>query len=226
MIPLPSPPEKLDRPYVIVNCASSADGKIALPDGRQTRISSDDDMEFVHELRNWADAVVVGIGTVLKDDPKLTVKEKYVKGPCHPLRVIIDSCCRTPAGSEVLKEIAPTLIATASDPWPLLEQPDNVEVIECGDGKKVDLTILLDNLWKRGVRRIMVEGGGTVISSFLAECLVDEFMIFIGDMIIGGRDGPTPVMGRGAMEFVNITRLERTGFYPMEKGVRIHYRVK
>ena len=78
-------------PFVTVNCAMSADGKIALPTRRQTRISSEEDIARVHRLRNASDAILVGIGTVLSDDPSLLVKEKYVRRPRRPLRIVLDS---------------------------------------------------------------------------------------------------------------------------------------
>jgi len=221
----PEVPDDLARPFVFVNCAVSADGKMALPDGRQTNISSDDDIAIMYKLRNWADAVVVGINTVLKDNPKLTVKEKYVPDPNQPLRVVVDSCCRTPAGSEVLSDKAPTIIATIVGDWSVHFEPGNVDVVECGSGARVDLRSLLSHLWKRGVRKVMVEGGGTLIASFLKEGLVDEFMVFIGDMIIGGKEAPNPVMGVGAVEFGEIVNLERYAVIPMERGVRLHYRI-
>ena len=220
-IPLPSIPRVLTRPFVVVNCAASADGKLALPDGRQTRISSEDDMAFVHRLRNWADAVIVGIGTVLKDDPKLTVKEKYVPHPSAPLRVVVDSKCRTPAWAEILRGEAPTLIAVSRKHG---QCPEGADIVECGDGR-VDLRCLLEHLWERGVKKVLVEGGGTLISSFIDEGLVDEFMIFIGDLLIGGK-GPTSVMGKGASDFDGVVRLERYAVFPMTRGVRLHYRVK
>ncbi|HDH81938.1 MAG TPA: 5-amino-6-(5-phosphoribosylamino)uracil reductase, partial [Thermoplasmatales archaeon] len=89
------------KPFVIVNCAMSIDGKIAFPDRKQAKISNDEDMARVHKLRDECDAVLVGIGTVLSDNPKLTVKEKYVQNPSNPLRVVLDSNFRTPRDAEV-----------------------------------------------------------------------------------------------------------------------------
>ncbi len=81
----------MKRPYVVINCAMSADGKIASPSGKQMRISCDEDIKRMYELRNGCDAVLVGINTVLSDDPKLTVKEKYVKNPKQPIRIVLDT---------------------------------------------------------------------------------------------------------------------------------------
>src|SRR5512136_1812416 len=86
----------MNRPHVIINCAMSADGKIASPARKQIRISSEEDIARMHQLRNASDAVLVGIGTILADDPKLTVKETYVTHSHQPLRVILDGKGRTP----------------------------------------------------------------------------------------------------------------------------------
>ena len=102
------------RPRVIINAAMSVDGKIALADGRGVRISNEEDLRRVHHLRAAADAVLVGVGTILKDDPKLTVKPEYAKGR-NPLRVVLDSDGKTPFGASVLDGSAPTLIATTAD---------------------------------------------------------------------------------------------------------------
>ena len=87
---------------IIINCAMSADGKIALRTRRQTHISNEADKKRVHELRNSADAILVGIETVLSDDPKLTVNSKYVSKPRHPLRIVLDSTGRTPKAAQVI----------------------------------------------------------------------------------------------------------------------------
>ena len=103
----------MSLPYTIINCAMSADGKIALPSRKQTRISNEEDMARVHRLRNECDAVLVGVGTILSDDPKLTVKERHVDEVRNPLRVVLDSKGRTPTDSEVLSNDSPTLILTS-----------------------------------------------------------------------------------------------------------------
>ena len=222
---------------MVINCAMSADGKIALPDGRQTRISSDRDMAHVHRLRNWADAIMVGANTVLTDDPGLTVKKKHVPGPEHrhraffgrdtdnPLRVVADSRGRTPPGSYILDDAAFTVIAVSrgrSPPFPL---PDNVVILDCGSGEHVDLVSLLGSLRDMGVRRLMVEGGGSLIASFLRAGLADEFQIFMGDMVIGGEHAPTPVMGDGAADLRGIGALRREAVFEMDGGIRVHYEV-
>ena len=120
----------MKRPYIIINCAMSSDGKIALPSRKQIRISSREDIERVYKLRNECDAVLVGIETILSDNPKLTVNENYVKNPKQPLRVILDSNCRTPTDSLALSNNAKTLIFT-SEGKKKSYQCDHIEIIEC-----------------------------------------------------------------------------------------------
>ncbi len=99
------------RPHVTVNCAMSADGKIGFVTRRQAKISSEDDLRRVHRLRAASDAIVVGIGTVLADDPKLTVRSEYARGK-NPIRVVLDSNGRTPEGAHVLDGKASTIVFT------------------------------------------------------------------------------------------------------------------
>ncbi len=180
------------RPYIIINCASSLDGKIALPSGEQARISSEEDMARVHKLRASVDAILVGVGTILADNPKLTVKKEYVKKAKNPVRVILDSHFRTPSDAEVMQPNARTIIVTTSKEY----KKGLLEVIKCGEGDKVDLIKLMDLLYQRGIKKLLVEGGSTVIWEFLKHGLFDEFQIYIAPMIIGG-DAPTVAGGEG-----------------------------
>ncbi|MGB9881362.1 MAG: dihydrofolate reductase family protein, partial [Methanomassiliicoccales archaeon] len=145
------------RPFVIVNCAMTPDGKIAGKERRQVRISSQEDLERVKKLRASCDAILVGIGTVLADDPHLTVKDPQLEK--KPLRVVLDSHGRTPDNAKVLDRNAPTLIATAEEcrkTW------KNAEVVRFGKGR-VDIEPLLSYLYSKGIKKLLVEGGGEVI---------------------------------------------------------------
>ncbi|MDD5502411.1 MAG: 2,5-diamino-6-(ribosylamino)-4(3H)-pyrimidinone 5'-phosphate reductase [Candidatus Thermoplasmatota archaeon] len=210
----------MNRPYVVINCAMSADGKIALPSRKQVRISCEADMKRVHQLRNSCDAILVGIGTVLSDDPKLTVKEKYLDGASakKPLRIVLDSNCRIPNGALVLNGDAPTIVFCADGKKRAIDGP---EVVECGDGK-VDLAKMLGGLAKRGVKRLMVEGGENVIGSFLRSGLFDEFSIYVGSMIIGG-EGPTPAGGEGAKSEQDIIKLKLESCERLGDGILLKY---
>ncbi len=188
----------MKRPYVVINCAMSADGKIASTSGKQIRISCDEDIKRMYELRNDSDAVLVGINTVLSDDPKLTVKEKYVKNLKQPIRIVLDTKCKTPVGSLVVNDASKTLIVIAINNYDK-EFGDNVEIIMCDvdENGLINLEKLLDFLYEKGVTKLMVEGGGTVIWNFLKKGFVDDFFIYVGPMTIGGKNTPTIGSGNG-----------------------------
>lgn len=215
----------MKRPYVIINCAMSVDGKIALPTRKQVRISSDEDIERMYKLRDECDAVLVGVGTILADDPKLTVKEKYVKKPNQPIRVILDTNCRTPENALAVNEKAKTLIFTNKECTKKFNQ--NVEIVKCNTDEDgvIELKKILEILSQKGIKKLMVEGGGTVIWNFLKQGLVDEMYVYVGPIIIGGKETPTLADGNGIfdekekieLEFANITRLG--------EGILIHYKM-
>lgn len=214
----------MKRPHVIINCAMSADGKIASPIRKQIRISCEEDIERMYRLRNECDAVLVGIGTILADDPKLTVKETYVRHPKQPLRVILDSKGRTPPQALALNDVAKTLIITAKGKKKTYHQP-HIEVVECSTDKKgyIDLTCALDLLYQKGVRKLLVEGGGTVIWNFLKKRVVDDLYIFIGSCIIGGKDTPTVADGEGIPAGEEIA-LKLCEVKQVGSGVLVYYR--
>jgi 2,5-diamino-6-(ribosylamino)-4(3H)-pyrimidinone 5'-phosphate reductase len=203
----------------------SADGKIALPNGNQMRISSDEDIRRMYELRNECDAVLVGIGTILSDNPKLTINEKYVKNPSQPLRIVLDSKCRTPYDSQVVNHIAKTLIITKKKYNNIFG--DNVEIIDIAinsDGL-IDLKILLDILHRRGIKKLMVEGGGTVIWSFLRLGLVDDLFVYTAPIIIGGKITPTIADGPGIQNEDDFIPLKITSITKLGKGILINYKL-
>src|SRR3989441_3884834 len=154
------------RPRVIINAAMSVDGKIALSDGKAVRLSNEEDLRRVHRLRAEADAILVGVGTVLMDDPKLTVKAEYAKGR-NPLRVVLDSKGKTPERAHVLDGTAPTLIVTSEDSNRTFPR---AEVLRCGKDQ-VDLVLLLEQLSSRGIKMVLVEGGGPGVLAFFPEGL-------------------------------------------------------
>jgi 2,5-diamino-6-(ribosylamino)-4(3H)-pyrimidinone 5'-phosphate reductase len=201
----------------------SADGKIASPTRKQMRISSEEDIQRMYRLRNEVDAVLVGIGTILADDPKLTVKESYVEHPKHPLRVILDSTCRTPLQALALNAVSKTLIITAVGHQKTYDG-SHIEVVECRTNKNgfIDLNCVLDLLYKKGVRKLLVEGGSTIIWNFLKNKVVDDLFIFIGPCIIGGQDTPTVADGEGINAGEEIT-LKIIEVKQVGAGVLIHY---
>jgi len=179
------------RPRVIVNCAMSPDGKIAGAERRQLRISSPEDMERVRRLRSECQAILVGAGTVLADDPHLTVKGLPLEK--QALRVVLDPRGRVPETALVLDARACTLMVTVED---CARNYQGAETVRLGK-RSIDLQALLELLGDRGVSTLLVEGGGETIHSFFRAGLVDVYSVFVGDFIIGGRGSPTPVDGEG-----------------------------
>ncbi|MDI6888326.1 MAG: 2,5-diamino-6-(ribosylamino)-4(3H)-pyrimidinone 5'-phosphate reductase [Methanocellales archaeon] len=209
------------RPFVFINAAMSADGKISTYERKQIRISSDADMKRVDELRAGADAIMVGIGTVLADNPGLTVRS----GGKNPTRVVVDSMARTPMDAEVIsRKDGPTIIAVSrSAPYERVEAlREKAEIIIVGD-KHVSLPELLGELKSRGINRLMVEGGATLNWGLICEGLVDEVYVYIGNMIIGGKDAPTLVDGAGFKEPI---KLELLGVENMDEGILMKWRVR
>lgn len=208
------------RPRVIINAAMSVDGKIALADGRGVRISNEEDLRRVHQLRASVDAVLVGVGTVLKDDPKLTVKSEYARGR-NPLRVILDSDGRTPSDAKVLDGSAPTLLATTVECDRAFK---NADVFRAGKDE-VDLPALLDHLERRGIRTLLVEGGSTVIWSFLRHGLADELKVFVGSAVLGGQSAPSLAGGDGVRSIDDAIRLRLDRAERFGDGVVLEYSV-
>lgn len=216
----------MNRPYVIVNCAMSADGKSALPTKKQLRISSDEDIERMYKFRNECDAVLVGIDTIISDDPKLTVKAKYVKNPKQPLRVVLDSKCRITKDALVLNNAAKTLIITTEGNEKQIEGK-HVEVIGCKANEKeyVDLECALELLYQKGVKKLLVEGGGTIIWSFLENRLVDDLYIYIGPYVIGGKTTPTVADGLGIKNEGELISLKIVDVTRLGAGILTHYKM-
>ncbi len=203
------------RPRVAINAAMSLDGRLSLNTGEQTRISSDEDMARVKRLRAWADAILVGVGTVISDDPRLTRTDGV-------LRVVLDTHGRTPEGALVMRAPPSTLIATGPDAR--VNAPVGVEVRRYpldADGH-VDLVPLLEDLGAMGVQRLLVEGGGGVIWSFLRSGLFDELTVFVADMVIGGR-ATSLAMGEGAFSLDEAVRLRSADITRIEGGFVLRY---
>ncbi len=201
-------------PFVTVKAAMSLDGKIATRTGDSKWITDEPARRLVHRLRARYDAIMVGIGTVLEDDPLLTVRLPGLKG-IHRLRVVVDSRLRCPDGAQILNvEESPTLIAT-TDLAPthrvqsLRERGVEVEVLPADADGHVDLDALMRSLAKRGVTGVLCEGGGTLIASLLARRLVDKVLFFYAPCLIGGHDAPTAVEGEGFARVGESLRLDR-----------------
>lgn len=219
--------------YLTVNAATSADGKLASKRREQVRISGPEDFARVDRLRAESDAVLVGRGTVLADDPSLTVKDaehvaaRQQRGePPQPARVVADSRGRTPLEASVLDDRAPTyLLASEAAPADRREALEDAgaRVVVAGT-ERVCFSETLAALENEGVERLMVEGGGEVIFSLLEAGLVDRLSVFVGSLVIGGREAPTLVDGEGfPQQFVSLA-LE--GIERLDGGVLLTWRVE
>ena len=204
------------RPFIIVKFAMSLDGKIATRSGDSRWISGEASREWVHQLRAKVDAVLVGVDTVIADDPELTARPGEVVGPSairQPLRVVVDSRGRMPLNARMLRATGKTLVATTMVMPPYKRQRLNdaggeVLILKEQDGR-VDLRLLLDHLGQREVTSVLVEGGSAVLGSFFDERLVDKVYAFIAPVIIGGIEAKTAVGGKGVARMAEAIRLEQ-----------------
>jgi len=217
----------MKRPYVIINCAMSVDGKIALKTRKQTRISCDEDLRRVHELRESVDAILVGVGTVLSDDPGLKVKEKFLKRPPkrQPIRVVLDARLRIPERAEVLDGTSETIIFVSKE-TKSKRKIKNARIIEVSEEKEGILSLkeVLEKLYSIGIKKLLVEGGGTVIWEFIRQGLFDDLFVYVGSVVIGGKDAPTMADGEGASSYDEIIRLELVDVQRLGDGVLLHYK--
>jgi diaminohydroxyphosphoribosylaminopyrimidine deaminase/5-amino-6-(5-phosphoribosylamino)uracil reductase len=190
-------------PFVTLKMAMTADGKIATRTGDSRWISSERSLQFAHELRHRHRAIVVGIGTVLADDPQLTVRLQGVRGR-QPIRIILDSQGRIPLDATVVRSAQEirTIVATTDAMSPEKEQAlrqTHVEVWRlpaAADGK-VAPAALIQKLAHEQIDSLLIEGGSEVAWSFLRENLIDKILLVIAPKIVGGRAAPSPVGGLG-----------------------------
>ncbi|WP_121821462.1 2,5-diamino-6-(ribosylamino)-4(3H)-pyrimidinone 5'-phosphate reductase [Halostella salina] len=219
--------------HVVVNAAMSADGKLSHCEREQVAISGPADFDRVDRVRADSDAVAVGVGTVLADDPHLTLDDtdrvaaRRERGePAHPARVVADSRARTPTDARVLDEAAMTYVlvsdAAPADRAEALRDA-GAEVVAAGE-ERVDLAAAFAELEARGVDRLMVEGGGEVIFSLFDAGLVDELSVFVGPTVIGGRDAPTLADGEGFVE--EFPALSLSGVERIDDGVLLRWTVE
>ena len=210
----------MKRPYVILNSAMSLDGRIGGKDER-IRFSNELDKKRVHRLRAGVDAVMVGINTVVSDDPHLTVK--YAEGK-NPVRIVVDSGARIPASARVLDGMAKTIVAVSEkacenerDKIRNLSEKAEFVVLKCCGDNKVDLRGLLEVLHEKGIKKLLLEGGGALNRSMLEAGLVDEVFITVAPVFIG--DGVNLVSG----SLDNRINLKFKDLLVLEDRIVLHY---
>jgi diaminohydroxyphosphoribosylaminopyrimidine deaminase/5-amino-6-(5-phosphoribosylamino)uracil reductase len=211
------------RPHVVAKFAVSLDGKIATRSGDSRWITGPTARAEGHRLRDQVDGILVGVNTVIADDPQLTTRLPDTSGPSdaaglapaphHPWRLVLDSQGRTPLGARLLQPDLPgrtTIVTTerSSSSWREAVTAMGVEVaVLPASAGRVDLDALLDELGRRKVTSLLVEGGATVHGAFFDAGLVDRVVAFLAPTIIGGAAAPGPVGGTGALSLAGARRL-------------------
>ena len=204
-------------PFVVAKFAMSLDGKIATRTGASQWITGPEARGRVQQMRKELDGIMVGIGTVLTDDPQLTARDDDgapLPSNLQPVRVVVDSNGRTPTDAQLLRQPGHTIIATgdsvdASQAAALEESGAAVRAFKGGDGR-VNLSALMEHLGREGIVSVLVEGGGGVLGAMLDAGLIDKVCAFVGPMLIGGAAARSPIEGNGATVMADVCRLERT----------------
>ncbi len=184
-----------DRSFVVAQLGQSLDGRIATPTGESRWINRDAALDHVHRLRATVDAVVVGIGTVVADDPLLNVRR--VEGR-HPARVIIDPSGRLPLNARCLMEDGVRRLVIRGRHSSALP-PGVEEVLLPSDGRALSPPTIVQALFDRGLKRLLIEGGAWTVSSFINDGVVDRLHVLVAPMILGS--------GKTGLELKPITRL-------------------
>lgn len=219
------------RPYVILNAAMTLDGKIATSSG-SSNISGAKDLERVHELRKDCDGIMVGIGTVLADDPRLTVHKIDAKPSDNPVRIVVDSKCRTPADARITNGDAKTIIAMANEYKDEFKASDKYEILKSKGVKfffsgdvQVDLKMLMIYLHEEGIDKLMLEGGSTLNFSMIKAGLIDEISICVAPMVVGGVNAKTFFDGEGFNTMDESVKLKLIDYYWLDKDFILNYKV-
>ena len=192
------------KPIVTLSYAQSWDGSIAIKQGGALALSGQASQKMTHALRSWHDGILVGIGTLIADDPRLNVREW--RGD-DPQPIILDSHLRMPVTSKVCQghKLKPWILTTVKADKDL---PDSdLIVIPPDKSDRVDLKLALEAIYSRGIRHLMVEGGATVISSFLKAKLADAIVLTVAPMLIGGYKAIDSLLAEDGNYFPNITSL-------------------
>ncbi len=203
------------RPYIHAKWAMTLDGKIATRTGDSRWISNEASRRRVHELRGRMDAIIAGIGTVRADDPLLTARPP---GPRTAVRVVLDHGGRTPLTAKLVQTAreVPTWIVTAGEPAPQLAAA-GCEVLHLPD-----LPALLNEMGRRRMTNVLVEGGSEVLGSFRDVGEIDEVHVFIAPRLAGGRDAKTPVGGRGVEKIAEALPLARWDVAMIDGDAYLH----
>lgn len=216
------------KPFVVLKAAMTLDGKIATATGQSKWITNETSRAYGYKLRDIYDGIMVGINTVIEDNPMLTAR---VDGGKNPIRIVVDSSLRIDINANVVQDkSAKTIVATTdkADKDKILKlQAQNVDVIvvDKDENDKVDIEKLLNILGQQNICSILVEGGATLSGSFVAKKLVDKVYFFIAPKIIGGKEAKTPVAGTGILNLQEALTLKDIQIEKLEEDILIIGRV-
>jgi len=216
-------------PWFALKTAMTMDGKIASSTGQSQWITCQKSRQSVHRLRQEAACILSGRGTISSDDPSFTVRLPGRKEKFRTV-VIADSLGRSPLKAKVFqvrKRKAATLLAvTSKAPREKLRamQDQGVEILHCGEGPSIDPLLLASALGERGINHVFVEAGGVLNASVLKAGLVDEVHVFIGPLVLGGKDAPTPIEGEGWGRIAEAPRMYLRKMRRMGSDVWLQYR--
>lgn len=216
------------KPFIVLKAAMTLDGKIATATGQSKWITNETSRAYGYKLRDIYDGIMVGINTVIEDNPMLTAR---VDGGKNPIRIVVDSSLKIDINANVVQDkSAKTIIATTdkADKDKILKlQAQDVDVIVVDKDKndKVDIEKLLDILGQQNICSILVEGGATLSGSFVAKKLVDKVDFFIAPKIVGGKEAKTPVAGTGILNLQEALALKDIQIEKLEEDVLIIGRV-
>lgn len=210
------------RCEVWVNCAVSADGRLAFAHGARARLSSPEDLVRVQRLRSEVDGILVGVGTVLLDDPSLRVHWELLGKPpgTEPTRIVVDSRGRTPPAARVLDTSQPTIVATARSS--ARDFPSHVRRLVVGE-ERVDLAELFVRLPELGIRRVLVEGGAAVLSSVAHLGAFDRWTVYYAPRLIGGPTAPSMLAGPDVPDLAASVPLELASVERLGEGFLATY---
>lgn len=216
------------KPFIVLKAAMTLDGKIATATGQSKWITNETSRAYGYKLRDIYDGIMVGINTVIEDNPMLTAR---VDGGKNPIRIVVDSSLRIDINANVVQDkSAKTIVATTdkADKDKILKlqaQDVDVIVVDKDENDKVDIEKLLDILGQQNICSILVEGGATLNGSFVAKKLVDKVYFFIAPKIIGGKEAKTPVAGTGILNLQEALTLKDIQFEKLEEDILIIGRV-
>lgn len=216
------------KPFIVLKAAMTLDGKIATATGQSKWITNETSRAYGYKLRDIYDGIMVGINTVIEDNPMLTAR---VDGGKNPIRIVVDSSLKIDINANVVQDkSAKTIIATTdkADKDKILKlqaQDIDVIVVDKDENDKVDIEKLLDILGQQNICSILVEGGATLSGSFVAKKLVDKVYFFIAPKIIGGKEAKTPVAGTGILNLQEALTLKDIQIEKLEEDILIIGRV-